>query len=442
MYKRMIVLKKHDWLQSAARSRSFSAAESELEEALKPRGFKLDPSLPPIPVKGATSVAARKPSDANINVRALDAVEEEYAYVIRADFENESAAQTLLKEHPDDIAGIYVDPHIYHFNDHYCPTNPQEAIGDSNTVAEKLGVSNWNLTGKNVKVAVVDTGIAKDDHIKVERGWSPPGVNVRPGESPRGHGTMCAFDVLIAAPDAELLDYALLQSTGQDWTAFLSDGVAAFASLLEELEKEPRRPLVVNNSWGLYDTSEDLPPFDPGNYSSNPNHPFTQISRTLVNAGADVLFAAGNCGTSDSPTCSDSRCGPGNVGPGASIHGCNGSPDVITVVAITTDHRRLGYSSQGPAGLCRLKPDITAYSSFKGSGVRPRDGGTSAACPVAAGVVAALREKFTANTDPAWDPHVLKALIQRTASPVNRIGFSYDFGFGIINGTNILNGFQ
>ena len=53
----------------------------------------------------------------------------------------------------------------------------------------------------------------------------------------------------------------------------------------------------------------------------------------------------------------------------------------------------------------------------------------------------ALREKFTANTDPAWDPHVLKALIQRTASPVNQIGFSYDLGFGIVNGTNVLNGF-
>lgn len=435
----MIVLKKHEWLQVAARSRSFSAAESELQETLKPKGFQLDPSLPPILVKGATSVAARKPTEANLNVRALDAVEEEYAYVVRADFENESAAKELEKEHPDEVVGVYADPHVYDIGEHYC--GQTGAVGDHQTVADKLGVSNWPVTGKNVKVAVVDTGIAKDDHIRVERGWAPPGVNVRPGESPRGHGTMCAFDVLIAAPDVELLDYALLQSTGPTWTAFLSDGVAAFASLLDELEKEPRRPLVVNNSWGMFDTSEDLPPFDPGNYSSNPNHPFTQMSRTLVNAGADVLFAAGNCGTSPSPTCTDGRCGQGNVGPGSSIHGCNGSPDVITVAAITTDHRRLGYSSQGPAGLSRLKPDIAAYSHFKGSGVRPHDGGTSAACPVAAGVVAALREKFTENTDPAWDPHVLKALIQRTATPVDQLGFSYDLGFGIINGTNVLNGF-
>lgn len=434
----MIVLKKHEWLQSAARSSSFSAAESELNETLKPKGFTLDPSLPPIPVKGATSVAASKPSEASLNVRALDRAEEENAYVVRADFENDDAAKMLVKEHPDEIVGVYADPRIYSINEHYCGRDP---VGDSGTVAERLGVSGWNLTGKNVRVAVVDTGIAKDNHIKVERGWSPPGVNIGPGDFPRNHGTMCAFDVLIAAPDAELLDYALLQSTGQDWTAFLSDGVAAFASLIDELQKEPKRPLVVTNSWGMFDTSEDLPPFDPGNYSSNPNHPFTQISRTLVNAGADVLFAAGNCGTSSSPTCTDGRCGPSNIGPGASIHGCNGSPDVITVAAITTDQRRLGYSSQGPAGLCRMKPDIAAYSHFKGSGVYPADGGTSAACPVAAGVVAALREKFTANTDPAWDPHVLKALIQRTASPVNQIGFSYDLGFGIVNGTNVLNGF-
>ena len=92
MYKRMIVLKKHEWLQSAARFSSFSAAESELNETLKPKGFTLDPSLPPIPVKGATSVAASKPSEASLNVRALDRAEEENAYVVRADFENDDAA--------------------------------------------------------------------------------------------------------------------------------------------------------------------------------------------------------------------------------------------------------------------------------------------------------------------------------------------------------------
>lgn len=440
----MIVLKKHEWLKNAAKSRSFSAAESELTETLKPKGFRLDPSLPPVPVKGSTSVAAGKPREAMLNVRELDRIEEENVYVVRADFENDSAAHMLLKERPDEIAGIFVDPHIFAISEHYCDPmgGVKTPVGDSSDVAEKLGVENWNLTGKNVRVAVVDTGIKSDDHIRVERGWSPPGINISPGEFPRGHGTMCAFDILIAAPEAELLDYALLQSTGQDWTAFLSDAVAAYASLIDEREREPSRPLVVNNSWGMFDTSEDLPPYDPGNYSSNPNHPFTQIASSLVNAGTDVLFAAGNCGTSSSPTCSDSRCGSSNIGPGASIHGCNGSPDVITIAAITTDHRRLGYSSQGPAGLYRLKPDVAAYSHFKGSGVYPADGGTSAACPVAAGVIAAVREKFTAINDPTSDPHVMKALIQRTASPVNNVGFSYDLGFGIINGTGVLEGFR
>jgi hypothetical protein len=37
------------------------------------------------------------------------------------------------------------------------------------------------------------------------------------------------------------------------------------------------------------------------------------------------------------------------------------------------------------------KPDLAAYTHFEGSHVYPEDGGTSAACPVAAGVIAALR---------------------------------------------------
>jgi hypothetical protein len=58
---------------------------------------------------------------------------------------------------------------------------------------------------------------------------------------------MCAYDVRIAAPEARILDYALLQSTGPTWTAFLSDGIAAFADLIDLLSRQPG-PLVVTSS--------------------------------------------------------------------------------------------------------------------------------------------------------------------------------------------------
>ncbi|MGA8030220.1 MAG: S8 family serine peptidase [Bryobacteraceae bacterium] len=233
---------------------------------------------------------------------------------------------------------------------------------------------------------------------------------------------MVAFDTLLGAPDAVLLDYALLQAAADTWSSFLSDALAAFADLISMLQREPG-PLVVNNSWGLFDRSTDAPIGSPENYSANPNHPFNQIVGSLVAAGADVLFAAGNCGED----CPDGRCGEGDTGRGASIHGANSHASVLTIAAVTVDKGRLGYSSQGPGGLTDKKPDVAAYSHFAGSGVYKADGGTSAACPVAAGVVAALRQAA-----PNLSPAELKGIIQKGADLLG-LAWDYDTGYGVIN---------
>jgi subtilisin family serine protease len=236
---------------------------------------------------------------------------------------------------------------------------------------------------------------------------------------------MVAFDIRISAPGATILDYALLRSPEPTWTGFLSDAINAFANLLTLLQQQPG-PLLVNNSWGLFDRSEDEPIGSPGNYSANPDHPFNQIVGTLVAAGADVFFAAGNCGE----PCPDGRCGVNDHGPGLSIHGANSHPDVITVAAVTMSNQRLGYSSQGPGALYRRKPDIAAYSHFEGSGMYPADGGTSAASPVAAGVTAALRQLVSPQR---LSPAALKGLLQRTARDLQGDGWDFDLGYGVIN---------
>jgi subtilisin family serine protease len=351
-------------------------------------------------------------------------------YAVRAELDDADSVARLRRDRGAEIVGVFADPTVNPFVSPYCGAAP---IGATHDVAQLLGVPalrRAGLTGAGVHVAVVDTGI-DGSRIPVAGGWAPtPPPGYVPGSSAPDHGTMVAYDVRIAAPDAHIFDYALLRSQAGTWAAFLSDAIAAFADLVERVSATPGR-WVVNNSWGLFDRAGDAPIGSPENYSANPDHPFNQITGALVAAGADVFFAAGNCGAD----CPDGRCGAGDTGRGASIHGANSHPDVVTVAAVTVTDRRLGYASQGPGALYSRKPDLAGFSHFKGSGIYPADGGTSAASPVAAGVAVALRERFPTDR---LAPAQLKGLLQRTARDLRGDGWDYDLGYGVIDATAAL----
>jgi subtilase family protein len=302
------------------------------------------------------------------------------------------------------------------------------------------------MDGEGVAVAIVDNGINADflrqrglsPKLDVYLSWSPLRT-VRPGHAPVDHGSMCAFDAAIAAPDATLLDFAVLQSTrrgGSAMDGILSDAVQAYGVLLTMMmlgdDQRPFHSLVVSNSWGMYSPTWDFPAGHPGRYADNPNHPFNIVVGSLAQAGADILFAAGNCG----PGCPDYRC-QGHVVN--AISGANSHPDVITVAGVDTTGRVAGYSSVGPGALTHDKPDIAAYTHFLGSeafGWGQPDSGTSAACPVMAGVVAALRtsvhyDRGKANRSPAaLKAFLLQHAVRRSAGEA--AGWSPIDGYGIV----------
>jgi len=421
MVRRIVLIRRHEPLETGWSARSFAAAGSFLGRSIQVRGMRFDEKYHPVRVTGRIAPHQERPAASGFNYGTAGPVD---TYSIRVEFDDDEAVERLQAEKRDEIVGVYADPKVSVFPSPYCG---DPAVGGVPDVRRKLGVAalrRAGLTGRRVRVAVVDTGI-DGNQIPVAGGWAPyPGYT--PGSTPSDHGTMVAFDVRIAAPDARILDYALLQSQAGTWTAFLSDGIAAFADLLGRLQAEPG-PLVVNNSWGMYDRLDDAPIGSPENYSANPDHPFNQMVASLVAAGADVFFAAGNCGAD----CPSGWCGAGDVGPGASIHGANSHPDVVTVAAVTVTDRRLGYSSQGPGGLYSRKPDLAAFSHFRGSGVDTVDSGTSAASPVAAGVAAALRQRVSIRR---LNPAQMKGLLQRTARDVQGDGWDYDLGYGVISG--------
>jgi subtilisin family serine protease len=334
------------------------------------------------------------------------------------------------------VIGLWADPVIETFPV-YCGA---KAVGTSTDVAARLNVEALtaaDMTGDGVDVAIVDGGVnleylqGKGVSARLNRsaGYSPAG-SPSPGEHPVGHGTMCAFDACIAAPQARLLDLAVLTAPPPGPTrvaGYLSNAVAAYGSLLQRLRKaNARRPLVVTNSWGLYDPSWDFPADHPGNYTDNASHPFNVIVASLEQAGADILFAAGNCGQD----CPDGRC----AFPTRPISGANSHPAVLCVAGVDVRDRRLGYSSQGPGRLMRRKPDIAAYAHFTGSQAllpdEPADTGTSTACPVAAGVIAAIRSVLRPSR---LTPAQLRSLLCKTARDLGPSGWDGDYGWGVID---------
>lgn len=357
-------------------------------------------------------------------------------YLIRGEVPDQAALDrlTAVAERDDNIVGVFADPRISHFR--ICPGDAP--MGNHSGVATALGVAQLRargMDGSNVWVAIVDTGIninylrsrGLNPKFDASKSWAPI-PNLPLGNMPVDHGTMCAFDVCIAAPNCTLLDYALLTSRAAGSTVmdgFLSDAVKAYSQLLQLLTAAgANKPaLVVNNSWGMFHPSWDFPTSHPGNYSDNPNHPFNIVVESLADAGADILFAAGNCGAE----CPDSRC---QGVTSRTLYGANSHPSVLTIAGVSLDKVRVGYSSQGPGRLATEKPDLCGYTHFAGSGVYAADGGTSAACPVVAGVVAALRTAFPAAQ---LSPAQLRQLLRRTADDLGSLGFDYAHGFGLVN---------
>jgi subtilisin family serine protease len=364
---------------------------------------------------------------------------QENTWLLRGKADDAVLINSMLEQHPD-VKGVYSDPQIGVTLT--CPESPP--LGDEKTVAgllatEALGAN--GMDGSGVLVAIVDTGFnlqylrdkGKQPNFDTSKSWVPTAGLVA-GNLPVNHGTMCAYDVLVGAPRATLIDLPVLLSPatgGSVMDGLLSDAVRAYSWLQDVMTGSSPLALIVNNSWGMYRMSWDFPPGAPGRYADNPQHPFNRIVASLERSGADILFAAGNCGRE----CPSVKCGGiTNVG----ITGANSHSQVPCVGGVDVSKQRVGYSTSGPGLLDRKKPDVCGFTHFVGSGVYPADNGTSAATPVVTGLVAAFRSRFPyVSKDSASYPAAVRNILRKTAEPKGALGFDFDFGWGIVNGPAI-----
>ncbi|MEV4102811.1 S8 family serine peptidase [Nonomuraea sp. NPDC049649] len=406
-------------------------------------GVELDTGFTPVALPRPVPATGGDPLSLNQPLRFSMAAEDA-SVLVRGTISDDDVATrvSLLPGLRPDVVGVFSDPVIETCR--VCGGDgPAGTWRDVERLLDVAKLRAEGLDGSDVALAVVDTGVnldhlngklRRDVRLDAARSWLPPTVPGTPGEFPVDHGTMCAFDALIGAPEATLLDLPLLRSTrpgGSVMDGLLSDAVAAFAHLRTVLDAQPEesRALVVNNSWGSFSPEWDFPVGHPGNYSDNGAHPFNLMVASLDQAGADILFAAGNCGRD----CPDGRCAFAE----RPITGANSHPRALSIGGVDVRGERVGYSSQGPGRLAARKPDVCAYTHFTGSGAYgdEPDAGTSAAAPVAAGLVAAVRTRWPASR---LSPAQLRALLRRTAEDRSTVGFDYDYGYGIVDPAGIL----
>ncbi|MET8581574.1 S8 family serine peptidase [Streptomyces collinus] len=401
-------------------------------------GIALDPGFEPVAVP-RPQPAAPGADPLSLETARFSMAPEHASVLVRGEIQDYDVASryALLALARPDIVGISADPAI-----EALPTCGGDGpVGDWHDVQAKLTdhLGSEGMDGDGVALAILDTGInvahvsrilGQDVTVDAARSWKPAGVGGNFGQFPVDHGSMCAFDTRITAPRATLLDIPVLQP--KPLLALLSDAVAAFAHLRGVLDAMPQdgRSLVVSNSWGSFSPASDFPPGHPGNYSDNPAHPFNLAVSALEQAGADILFAAGNCGRE----CPDVRC----AFLDRPINGANSHPRALSIAGVDTRGARVGYSSEGPGRLSRRKPDVCTFTHFAGSqafGPDEPDTGTSAACPVAAGVVAAVRSQLPATELPPAD---LRTLLRRTADDLGMAGFDFKFGYGMVDAAGIV----
>ncbi|AIR98307.1 S8 family peptidase [Streptomyces glaucescens] len=298
------------------------------------------------------------------------------------------------------------------------------------TVRALLGVTRpWQdgFRGQNIVVGILDEGV-NGQVYPVSGGFTSPGAALQPGAAPiTSHGSMCAADILVAAPAARLYDYPFLGHPDS------GEALTMFQAVLEHRRLDGT-PHLTNNSYGF----TGVPRRDqvPGHEIWDLDHPLHRKVREVVASGAAAFFAAGNCGAQ----CPSGNCHRSGIGPGRSVHASNSLAEVITVAAVNSRGERVGYSSQGPGMFEEKKPDLACYTHFFGNfgpgrpGGEPApprspfDNGTSAATPVAAGVAALLLSAF-----PELTPEGLReALLAGLVNPTGKV-WDAGYGRGIVN---------
>ena len=328
-----------------------------------------------------------------------------------------------VQAEPGDTVGVLDAPSAAPSGVDCRPFRPAVDIGTIQALLDVSAIWDEGYRGQGVIVGIIDEGVDGTAY-PVVGGFARPGSQAPGSAGITSHGSMCAADVLIAAPEAKLYDYPFLGIP-------TSGGALQMFQAVLDQRRIDGTPHLTSNSYGFV----GIPPKAqfPTHEVWDISHPIHRKVREVIGSGAPTFFAAGNCGQN----CPSGACHVSGIGPGKSIHASNSIAEVITIAAVNSIHQRIGYSSQGPGMFEPQKPDLAAYSHIfanfgpgrpGGDQETPFDNGTSAATPVAAGVAALLL-----NYRPDLTPAELRDALIEGATSAAESDWDADFGRGVIN---------
>jgi subtilisin family serine protease len=301
-------------------------------------------------------------------------------FAIRADQSTIDALKAL-----DYVSEVFEDQVIY------AQDLESSKIISADKVWDELGV-----TGKNVSIAIIDTGIDYNhqdlgggfgDNYKVKGGYDFVNNDNDPVDD-HGHGTHVAGiaagngpGLKGVAPDANLYAYKVLSSAGSGYDSWI---IAAIERVVD-----PDQNPSTDDKHDVANMSLGRPLGD--------SDPVSEAVNNAVRNGVTFVVSGGN----------------------ASDYGTIGTPAIsalaITVAATDFNDSTAYFSSKGPTeGEYAIKPDVAApgvkiYSSVLGNSYA-KYSGTSMASPHVTGAVALLLEK-----NPDWTPDIIKSALMGTA---------------------------